>query len=753
MNWIVYKNRYFIITALILMMVLCSNPFSFGQDDNQLKINQWTLYNSTDEQIRIDTAKELLANPSPQARKILLDALNSTDNIGATSSVCRAFSSYRSVTSQIPNRLDFILPLMNILRGANPDTGRLAAQAMLVFSLKEIKNYIDPIFRSPQLPDATRKNAVYALQLRPEKEAVLQLIELLASDDPVVSASAAQALNEWMPLGTDIKKWQKIRGDIEKGKIDIVRERLLTGQDKIRSLREDVLKWQKRYLASLDSIYLVTTDDAIRAKFVADNLAFEQPVVKLWAIEKIDMWQKSGKPLPVDVLQAPLVALVGDKELEIRIAAVKQLGLLTNINSADALYAQLKKEVFPDVKTEIIISLSHVCNFALSPGSQMQINPQIRTDTLRTAVEFFNDAKPVQAAEVIRNLLLQNGLDESVVKPYFEYIAANYHKSQDKQIRTRLLEEMQRLCGNDSFYKTLAGRVYKDIFVSAVDDENVLVAEPAVSGLLRIDQAGAFALLKGKNFEGHASGKIRAELIMAAGQIGTAQDLDWLEKLADTAETEDERQRAADAMMNIFQYCQTDVLVQWGQKLSAKGKNKKDEILVTKARMLFESAEKKAEAQQDVNALTSVRRQLADSYAQASLYVPAAKYYGILLQATADPNEKEELTAKLLNVNIRGGQIESAKQLVNNVLLAGDIDPQRKVAQTLDKYFAANRGKEHAAKILRAFASIELPKNARYPLWAEQIAKWRIMTANPSQQPAEPNNAPAVPDSNKAAGK
>jgi hypothetical protein len=31
-----------------------------------------------------------------------------------------------------------------------------------------------------------------------------------------------------------------------------------------------------------------------------------------------------------------------------------------------------------------------------------------------------------------------------------------------------------------------------------VDDENVLVAEPAVSGLLRIDQAGAFALLKGK---------------------------------------------------------------------------------------------------------------------------------------------------------------------------------------------------------------------------------------------------------------
>jgi HEAT repeat protein len=460
------------------------------------------------------------------------------------------------------------------------------------------------------------------------------------------------------------------------------------------------------------------------------------------------MWQKSGKLLPIDILQKPLVALVSDPEPQVRIATIKLLGLLTNFNSADALVEQLKKEVFPDVKGEIIISLGHVCNFALSPGSEIQLNPQIRTETLRAAVDFFGDTKPVESAEVIRNLLLQNGLEESEVKPYFDYIAANYNKTQDEQVRVRLLEEMQRLCGSDSFYRTIASGSFREIFMAAIDDKSSLVAAPAVSGLLRIDQAGAFEILKSKNFVGHPSSKIRAELISVAGQIGTAQDLDWLNTLTETADTDVERQQAADAMMNIFQYCQTDVLITWGKKLSAKAKAKNDEILFTKSRMLFESAEKKAEAQQDANTLMSLRRRLADAYSDAMLYVPSAKYYGMLLQDVSDPNEKEILTARLLDVNIRGGQIESAKQLLTNVLLTGDIEENRQVAQVLDKYFSDNRGKERAVKIMRSIASIEITKPQKYPQWTLLVAKWRVMAANEANPP-EPN-AVAAADSNSA---
>ncbi|MEN6384635.1 MAG: hypothetical protein ABFD79_05505, partial [Phycisphaerales bacterium] len=367
-------------------------------------------------------------------------------------------------------------------------------------------------------------------------------------------------------------------------------------------------------------------------------------------------------------------------------------------------------------------------------------------ETLRAAVDNFKDVRPVESAEVIRNLLLQNGLEAYEVKPYFEYIAANYNKAQDDQVRIRLLEEMQRLCGNDSYYRAIAGDSFRDIFMLAIDDKNSLIAAPAVSGLLRIDQAGAFEILKGRNFAGHASSKIRAELIAVAGQIGTAQDLEWLNSISDNAETEDERLRASDAMMNIFQYCQTDVLITWGQKFSEKAKTKKDETFLAKSRILLETAEKKAEAQQDANTLTSLRRKLADSYSGASLYVQAAKYYGILLQNTADANEKEDLTAKLLNVNIRGGQSESAKQLLANILLSGDIGSDNRMCKVLENYFREAKSKEAASKVLRAITSIEVPNPKKYLLWSDELIKWRVLLAN-NGTPAGPNSV-AVADSN-----
>jgi hypothetical protein len=99
-------------------------------------------------------------------------------------------------------------------------------------------------------------------------------------------------------------------------------------------------------------------------------------------------------------------------------------------------------------------------------------------------------------------------------------------------------------------------------------------------------------------------------------------------------------------------------------------------------------------------------------------------------------------------VNIRGGQIESAKQLLTNVLLTGDIEENRQVAQVLDKYFSDNRGKERAVKIMRSIASIEITKPQKYPQWTLLVAKWRVMAANEANPP-EPN-AVAAADSNSA---
>ena len=743
--------------TLAMFLLLCLTPllyaaFGAGPEDisGQLKINRWTLFNSTDEQIRIDTAVELLKNSDAGARQIVLDALAASDNTAAQSSVCKAISSFRNSSQLIPNRDNFVGPLMNILKGQNAEVANLAAQASLIFTYREVKGRLDNIIKDSDLPVAAKKNAIYAIQIRPEKETVPQLIDLLDSDDRAVASAAADALARWLP-GTDKQQWQKMRRDIERGRIDIVRERLLSQQDRIRQLNEDILKWQKRYLASLDNIFQATADDNIRAKFIADNLVFEQSSVRLWAIEKINMWQKSGKPLPVEVLQKSLMSLVSDSEPAVRLAAARLLGLLTNINSADALLSQLKTETNNDVKTEILIALGHVCNFALSPGAEVKINPQVRIETLEIAAEFFKDNNPVVAAEVIRNLLLQNGLEESQVRPYFELIAASYGKASDVQVKSHLLDEMARLCGNDSFYKTIAGEVFKSIFLGAIDDASDQIASSAVTGLMRIDQSGAFEILKQKGFTSHSNNKIRDELISAAAQIGTQEDLEWLGVLTMTAESEQERQHAADAMMNIFQYCKTEVLLSWAQQLSSQAKSKNDEFLLARTRALLEAAEKKAEAEQDANTLTSLRRMLAEHYAETSLYGLAAKYYGMLLLAATDPNEKEQLTANLLNVNLYSGQTESVKQLLSNILLSSDIGPNAKISNVLDKYFKISLVSsiypkyETAKQMFSAIAAIKTPTDNPRPLWSGQIEDWRKLFKIDSATPAGPNT-PAEPN-------
>jgi HEAT repeat protein len=741
---------------LSIFIIICLNPFlypAFGdaKEDSggQLKINRWTLFNSTDEQIRIDTATELLKNSDDQARKILIEALASSDNPVAQSSVCKAIGNFRNQPQLIPNRNDFIGPLMNIIKGQNADAAKLAAQGSLIFSFREVKNHLEDIIKNHTLAVTAKKNAIYALQIRPDREIVLLLIDLLSSDDKAVASAAADALQEWMPIGKDIQQWQRIRREIERGRLDIVREKLLTQQDKIRQLNDDVAKWQKRYLASLDNIYQATTDDNARAKFVAENLLFEHSSVRLWAIEKINMWQKSGKPLPIDTLQKPLILLVSAPDPAIRLATAKLLGLLTNVNSANALLEQLKVETDTNVKTEILIALGHVCNFALSPGAEVKISPQVRIETLNIASEFFKDANSVIAAEVIRNLLMQDGFETSQVKPYFELIAANYRKSKGEQVRARLLDEMARLCGSDSFYKAIAGEVFKDIFIAAIDDKNEQIASPAVTGLIKIDQAGVFDLLKKKGFTSHPSSKIRAELITAAGQIGTQQDLDWLGNLTISAGTDEERQRAADAMMNIFQYCKTDVLISWAQQLSSQAKLKKDEFLSTRARMMLEAAEKKAETEKDTATLLSLRRMLADQYAATSLYGLAAKYYGMLLLATTDPNEKEQLTAKLLDVDLRSGQIESAKQLLANVLLSSDIPGDTAAAKVLNNYFSQNQDVQMAKQMFLSFTSINIAPNNSRPQWSGQLGNWQKLLEAASAAVAE-SNTPADHNSKTA---
>ena len=60
---------------------------------------------------------------------------------------------------------------------------QLASQALLIFSYRQIKSSLEDMAENPALPAAARKNAIYAIQMYPEKEAVSELVELVSNDN------------------------------------------------------------------------------------------------------------------------------------------------------------------------------------------------------------------------------------------------------------------------------------------------------------------------------------------------------------------------------------------------------------------------------------------------------------------------------------------------------------------------------------------------------------------------------------------
>ena len=741
--------RKFFIIALCLafqafgpvsLQAASDNGSSFAHLAGQMKINYWTLFNSTDQQIRIDTASELLKSSSAEARAILLQALASSENPIAQTSVCHAISQSRSWAKLIPDSEDFIKPLMEILKNQPPETADLAAQASLIFSFKQVEKQLDRLMDSPESPQQAKLNVIYALQIRPDKEAVSKLIDLLDSKDKTIASAAGDALQEWLPVGNDRSLWLNVLKDLEKkSRSEILRERLLAQQDKIRQqserinlLTEQIGQWQKIYIDSLDRIYLKTTNENDRAKLIAENLVSENSAIRIWSIEKINMWRKSGNPLPLDSLEKPLIALVADGSEAVRTATADLLGQLTNVNSAKALLDQLALEENPDIKSRQLTSLARVCNYALSPGSEIKIETAIRQKALAEAAKFIQNSDPLIGAEAIRNLILQNGIEPAQAQNYFKLIAEAYAKQpENSEIRPMLINEMTRLCAADSFFKDIAAATFGDIFTKEIESKTALIAEPAVTGLIRIDPQTAFELLKQKGFTNHPSQKIQQQLIETASAIGTESDLAWLANIVEGANPGDHKRLAADAIMNISHRCGAETVLTYAKWFLNMPNTNKDELASNKAAAMLELAEKKAMAEKNQQLLKAVRETMARQYKEDNNYDLAAKYLGILLQGASDPNQRDQITKNLLEVNLASGKIEPAKQLIANTLLQRDLSTDEPITKSLNIYLTRPND-PNSEKIFKAIESIEISEDLPRPLWQGQLELWKKLFEKPS---------------------
>ncbi len=495
--------------------------------------------------------------------------------------------------------------------------------------------------------------------------------------------------------------------------------RLAELEKRIADLEAALAAAQQRYLDALDRIYAGLAGDDSRLAFLLECLASQQDDVKLWSLNKVDAWRNSGTDVPVEALGEPLKSLVCDRNGQIRLATSRLLALLVKIDSSQKLIEQFRCESDPAVRIELLAAIGQVGGYASSAGSSYNISPEIRIEALDAASVYLDSNEPEKSligAEVIRKLLLKDGLDEKLGRAYFELLAKRYQRQDNTvEYRAKLLDEMSRLCGNDSYYRAVATELFDDIFVSALGEVHKTLVEAAAVGLINIDPVSGYKLLVERGFWDTKSEIIQRNLVDLAASYGEASDMEWLNHLRMNAASMEIRKNAAGGMLKVFQKCPAPVLMSWAKRLSAEG-TEQDLVLVRNA---LELAEKKTSESPSSDLKKQITIELAVAYKQSKDYEQAARYLGSLVEQ-ADANEKKLYAADLLDVYLHGGKFGAAADMLTAQLAGGDIDEA--TSSVIDAYFNTVQDAGRISAAAAKLQSVKYPP--KRPIWEKRLADW-----------------------------
>jgi len=653
----------------------------------QLRIYKDALFRGASEQSRADAAVELLLRDDRASRQILLEALLSKDNEAARQAVCRGLISCRALGAVIRNRNDFREGLVGILVDEGGLDAQLAAEAMLVFKYREISSRLEKLVRSGEVERQTRLNVVYALKIRPDKEAMSELIRLLGDADVEIAGAAESALQDsfGIPVGTDNEVWQKILKDLQrKSPNEIRRERLLQQETRMRKLQAERDLWQGLYLAGLDKEY-EGIDETARGMLLFERLGSELTAVKLWALDKVSR-RSAGTALPAE-FGARLIGLISDEDRGVRLATARVLSKMSALNPAQKLLEQYVVEKYDDVRLAIFEALGEACYYAFSPGSEIELSSEVRNETLELAARYIiekDGQKAKKGAEVIRKLLELPGLEVARAQKYLGLVAGRGEqaKSEDGPLRSELLGIMATLCGRGSYYRVAAAKLFEEVFVEGLGvDEDNAVREAAVAGLVNIDGAKALALFKERGLADDDSSTIREAVIELAGRVGKAEDVGWL---AEKVDSNGEGQAAYEAIGAILGRQKAVVVADWAEQLAWDGAGNEQ------VRALFEVAEKKADSEKAVEVLWSVREALVEIYLES--------------------NDAGQV-----------GRVMSAK------LSEQDIGAEDGLVEQIDAYLVSDEVEPVAKEtLIGVLEAIEIGEEVgERPRWAEQLKVWR----------------------------
>lgn len=708
----------------------------------QLKINRDALVQGPSEELRLNAAMELLLSRDPAARETLLSVLNDSENAVAQGAVCKALSQSRGWERLIMNKEQFVEPVVSILASSDEQQSRLAAQALLVFDFKTVRPHLEKIIDADTEEYEPKLNAIYALRVRPEIEAVAELVELREHPDKAIAATAEKELQNVLgiPVGADERTWQGVIEELRrKSRYEFMRDRLVAQSLEVNRLSSEIERWRQGYLAALDELYASRPDEPSRTSLLVKHLGSEWESVRLWAIEKVRQWRLSGKKVP-DEIRSKLGELLGDSVTGVRLRTAELLGRMGDFSLSDELLARLESEQDEAVRIGLLGTLGEICyaELSLNPeGKEVEEVSVVRAETLERAGEYLSndraasEPKRVQrAAAVIRKLLEQKGLAQAESVKYLEMLRSRYEQEVSSGgegvLRGELLNTMASLCGQNVACRSEAAELYKELFVEGLGEDSSAVRAASVTGLANIDKAQALELAKKNGILSDESITVGAAVIELAGTVGTAEDLQWL---AGMLARNGLGESAWVAMRQIFERSSEDVLMRWVVRFEEGGDSEK--IGTDGIEYLLETARAKAARNKNQEVLLFALKGLGELSSERGEFSEAAQYYGMLLEQMPAGADRDGILGRLIEVYLRAGDAAAVKQLVTNRLLEkGDLGSDDIVIAVLSGYFESAGGEESAA-VFKELSSIEVAEGGQQ--WQGQLARWQELVGNGEQ--------------------
>lgn len=517
---------------------------------DQLEINKAALQAGSD-----NAAHLMLTSDDPLTRDELLTILSDPTQVQAHIAICKALSTLRVEGNGIWQKEDLVEPLLSLLSDLNATSATSIPEALLIFDYKTIGNTLETMAKDRDWPEVVRLNALQALSLQPNKQAVVTILAL--ADDPVEAvAGRAREILEYLGLTGDRSR---IARELEvKGMDEFLWEWLIQQESRARDLRKESDFWQDLAIKTLDRLYDALTKDTDRAQLWVENLKAAQASRKIWALEKVEDWRMAPRlddsPLPTD-LTPLLTAMLSDPVDAIRSEVAELLPFLPQVEYVNPLLQQMKQESVGAIRLKQFVAL----------GVALQVDPQKilpiqRQHTLEWAAKFLNQEDPEavrKAAVVIRKLLEKNNLVPDYAERTLRSLVLRVEQlSPDSPLKTDLLTQMVTLCGERSRVRAKAIEIYRPVFIEALQDPIVAVRVQGVEGLICIDPVAAFQRFKTEMIS-DPEPTLRAKVIGLAESQGRAEDLQWLMQRASTGE---DREAVAKAITAILANSGMDVI-------------------------------------------------------------------------------------------------------------------------------------------------------------------------------------------------